>query len=453
MADCSATKSIQKRQSNGDNDVPCKRQTPKINGKTDVPLKTLQLIDVNNDCLRAIFNHLNLIDLLNVADTSKRLKQIAEMEFERKYKTNQVHFAHVRPNPNRCVTVNGYRIVIGDLKTCLQLLRCFGHIVNEIELNFGNIEAKFSAEIERCLAEFCSQSLLFLSMFDNKSGHLIFDAVEKSFMKIISLHLENCHIGAKTSLTKLFPNMTNLYLHSNFYENPAILQENFPFLFIFSTENLNESNIREILRLNPQLEKLYIHSNYSPELIRYANENLPKLEDLHLFDLPDGFLCDNLDVIHLNNIKNFTLDTNNSYFAPAMNLVLDSLPFSFGKLKKLCVVNLTLNPKTLHSLAKINDLEILKLKKWKDEGSFVEKLLQLANLLATVEELDLGYCGRIDVEWIVWFLRQSKSIVKFTLPTSGEIKNEIDMKMGREWNVEQHYKFAVITSSKRSLTL
>lgn len=461
------SKSTQKRQANKDSEVPLKRSTSKTDEDSSAPKdrstftapmdlnsaskQKLKIIDINNDCLQSIFRHLNIIDLLNVSDANKRLKQVTELEFCRKYRKCQVQFINIFPNPIQSINaidVSEYKMVISGLKTCLQLLRCFGEAISDIEIIYTNSKSEFREKIEIYLAEYCSETLHFLTILHCRASHL-FDAIEKPLTSLLSLSLKGCNFGNKLSLNKLFPKINNLYLHSNFYENPEILVDNYPFLIIFSTEGLDESKVKEIFRLNPQLEKLYIHSNYSPDLIRYANDHLPKLEHLSLYDLPNAFFQDNQNVIHLNNVAYFSHDSNFPYFASYSGDKMCSFPFSFSNLRKCCILNLSLNQNTLNSLAKIEDLKILKLKKWQDEGNFMKKLLKLPNLLKNVEELDLGDTGHVDIEFIIRFLRQSQSIIKCIFPKNPGFRSDLQPKIEQEWKIEWYFKFAVVVSNKK----
>lgn len=66
----------------GDDEVP----------EFDVPLN---LTTINDDCRELIFEHLGLQDLLNIAETSKRLHSAACAVFKRKYGRAKIDFHHV----------------------------------------------------------------------------------------------------------------------------------------------------------------------------------------------------------------------------------------------------------------------------------------------------------------------------------------------------------------------
>lgn len=137
----------QNRQGEKDDDEPEKFQTRRnVIVERELPL---QISDVADNCLLDIFEHLSLVDLLNVSDTNKRFKQLAEMVFIRKRNKMRVEsraekfnvsIANIgikiirvgtRPYSGRMVADD--LSIVQDLKSSLQLLRCFGHHVDSLE--------------------------------------------------------------------------------------------------------------------------------------------------------------------------------------------------------------------------------------------------------------------------------------------------------------------------------
>lgn len=100
----------------------------------------MKITDLNIDCLDSCFQHLNIEDLLSVADSNKQLRYLARYTFARKFRRETIRivstmnckkyeriFFSVRP-----------QLIISSLRWSLQFLRCFGDLVPEIIIEFGH---------------------------------------------------------------------------------------------------------------------------------------------------------------------------------------------------------------------------------------------------------------------------------------------------------------------------
>lgn len=54
--------------------------------------KPLNLVTINNDCKQLIFEYLEFTDLVNIAETSKKLNNAVSAVFKRKYGNKKIRF-------------------------------------------------------------------------------------------------------------------------------------------------------------------------------------------------------------------------------------------------------------------------------------------------------------------------------------------------------------------------
>lgn len=119
-------------------------------------VSTIEIIDLNIDCLEHIFGFLKMEDLLNVTDAQKIFKPIAERVIARKYlKKETIIKLNISQNTRDRLHIRSMNfIMIQDLKTSLQLLRSFGHFVLELHVLYTK-DVKKSEELLRYIYEYC----------------------------------------------------------------------------------------------------------------------------------------------------------------------------------------------------------------------------------------------------------------------------------------------------------
>lgn len=308
-------------------------------------METTLLWDLNTDCLQAIFAHLDFVDLLNLADASKKLKECAGLLYARKHESKQVRCFQVNPKSSRTIQFFNTIIEIKDLKTSLQILRCFGNFIHSLEIFSNNREVNefkrnFSpSHIISYANRYCSESLIDISFsfVEEKST----ECIEKPFSCIEKVEFNCCMLGIKvTHFNNYFPNINNLRLYCNQFSNDWCFVQCLPMLkslTIDATSNDKSTpgfckidNVSVFLRLNPQLRHLKLFSSISMQFFGYLSESLPKLESLDVRCGGDS-LCEYTgDPIHFKSLKTITiriLSTNH-------NLSLSKIPLSFEHLEE-----------------------------------------------------------------------------------------------------------------------
>lgn len=303
----------------------------------------MKLTGLNIDCLECVFDYLELIDLISVASSNKRLGKVANLVFARQHSKRCFQFQNQRlyPDPR----LYGVSYMINDLKTSLKLLRCFGHLIFRLEFIQNKIITPENTEIAyhmlNYINKYCANSLQNI-LIDNAQISVL-ERIEEPFTKVFNLYYTNCNVFAQDSFNRLFPNMTNLYAVFQHNDEPMTHQygqriNHFPRLKALGILNNyspmvpNIENTSSILRSNPQLTSLMIR-NYDQynllldsDVFRNALKCLQNLEKF-IFHV-DALSTDlNDDIIQLNNLNDFTLFLE----APKTN----EIPFLFPKLETL----------------------------------------------------------------------------------------------------------------------
>lgn len=113
----------------------------------------MNLSDLTIDCLEEVSEFLDIVDLLNAADTSPRLRQAASLVYVQKYGEMSLVIEDLAKRRTRLDchdiisgVVDAYHFNIGfNLRIkcstiSVHLLRCFGHLIPSISCFYGSIQ-------------------------------------------------------------------------------------------------------------------------------------------------------------------------------------------------------------------------------------------------------------------------------------------------------------------------
>lgn len=228
-----------------------------------------KLTSLDNDCLEKIFKYLTLKDLLNVADSNKRLKQVADTVFTLNHGKKQLNLIDFNSILGSNLIISSAEIYVGDLKTSLQMLRCFGHSISRVLINRnGNTNdsnARYSTIRETLLIYvnvFCTKSLTDIEIIGDDK--LRINQLENSFTNIERVQIWNCELTKETQLNHLFPNVRCMYLYGIRITDWNSIECHFPVLDDLKVYGIwmngieydifNSKYCATILKLNPQLK-------------------------------------------------------------------------------------------------------------------------------------------------------------------------------------------------------
>lgn len=154
--------------------------------KMDLSAATPNILDLNDDCLRAFCDRLELPELCAIADCCSRLRWIAQERFKRSYGGKvQLHQL--------------YRGNLNDeqqLKRAARFLRNFGTFITSI--NTGKLTfyytLGFDARIIELIASACRGTLRELTLTYIKAGPHLFEPIDvtSKFERLRTLRLQDC---------------------------------------------------------------------------------------------------------------------------------------------------------------------------------------------------------------------------------------------------------------------
>lgn len=261
-------------------------------GNDDEEDEPLHLDDINNDCLRHIFEFLSVHELIKVAQSTSRFVFAAAEAFSRRYR--KMRFEVMITEKLCCqwfrfgyLQLNGAMAVAG--------LQHFGARMSTLSANFAAYRLIAPAQrypIDVTILKKCQNSLQTLEIHFCIESH--FDMIEKPFEKVENLVVNGCKLGVKfAQLNKWFPNLVNLKLSDVKFVQPiqTLHFEHLTTLHIVNDEDtkIQEHTIHQMLRLNRELKSLKLRCDYRAELLLAIKHNLVALETLELWIPTDLF--------------------------------------------------------------------------------------------------------------------------------------------------------------------
>lgn len=109
-------------------------------------------------CFQLVFPYLNVSDLVNVADSCKWLKHLAELTFCEKYGRAWIFILDpIRRSSNQLEEVHHFnQESVLDAKRCFGFLRCFGHMIFNLKLNYDRSSALLSSRLNEYVTKYCT---------------------------------------------------------------------------------------------------------------------------------------------------------------------------------------------------------------------------------------------------------------------------------------------------------
>lgn len=291
----------------------------------------LTLTDINIDCLTCIFEHLNLVDLLNVADSNTWLKSAADVMFTRNYgkKTIWLDLDHQFSHPT--IKLHHNLTIIRDLKTCLQIVRCFGYLLNKLQVTgdkfiWSGREMDHIIRLLTYVNKYCSESLNEITF--ERFSELSLVRVKDAFPNVEIVQFKYCcvekilmhfnRLFPKTRTLKLlWTDVAGVKLHIPHLEQ---LEINIP----ISLNKFQMDNIKAIIRSNPQLRCLKIYFGWNTEFLRNISKHMKSVKRL---EIGCAFIGDEHDgdTIQFNGVNHFTLCSNGMTAVPKIIFSFDRI--------------------------------------------------------------------------------------------------------------------------------
>lgn len=112
--------------------------------------------DLNIDlCFEIVFPYLDVRDLVNVADSCKVMKTMAELTFHRKYRKAWNFILSPNGHSSKHEVQSQNQKDLLDMKTCFGFLRCFGHMLSNLKLNNDHSSFLQSSRLNEYVIKYC----------------------------------------------------------------------------------------------------------------------------------------------------------------------------------------------------------------------------------------------------------------------------------------------------------
>lgn len=406
------------------------------------------LTDVTPDCLELICEYLQLDDLLNIADANKCLRDVAATTYFRKYRHKKIILVEAKRMQFQYYYHQNI-IEIEDLKTTLQLLRCFGDLISEILFysrgdayrNGQRVFPDLTCHTLNYVNEYCVKSLTaitFQERIENLTIHLT-----KPFTKIETVSFRHCVLPDSNTLAKLFPSMCKLTC-AGFVDTSCIVNH-FPNLEYLNVEiwlrhelATPKTDIKMLLQLNPQLKTLHISS---PGIPRFTNppllaailldgteESLQNLESLTINGTYFDESLYNGNAICLKNVRDL-----NIYLQGLSDEPLPMIPLVFEKLESFEIGSITnLDVEFYKFVEKHPNIKKLKINYTSSRHSQFQT--KLAALLPSLVDIEITG-GQFSTDEILRFSTDFKNLKKIDVNFRTDFNfDQFKARLNREWH-------------------
>lgn len=407
------------------------------------PSEEINLMALGVDCLERIFRYLPLDDLLNVADSNKQLKEVAEMAFVLNHWNTNLTISGNHPFKRPGFWTCSNHTVSMNLKIILQVLRCFGHLILKLHigsdevlvtsLEFSNIHI---SHITSYIKLYCVESLTELNIRRKMPGGILNHFVDP-FPNVRSAFVQSSDL-TNLSLVELFPNMKCLTYRCDKITDFASIESNVPalnHLEIVPRIPKEGSELFRTIRLNPKLQILAI-----PFFAIYQgiNEVLPHLTVLKM----------DIQWFHINNSVHY-------HFKTVKRLEIQhyvhftQMPFSFDNLEELDLKFMYARLLKYHH-EKFYDFinqhpSIIKLK---IHGESIEiNLLKLINMLPVVKEFDVNHAPYLTRD-VIRFVNEKKTLKIMNVFFKKKDHSVIKLLNNKEWHLGKAYGTKLIFERK-----
>lgn len=395
------------------------------------------LDETSLDLKLLIFDHLELNDLVAIADTNKHFLSLSQVAFARKYskKTIQINDPYQNPYKRMNSMDKASVVYIHDYTVVLKVLMHFGHLIQKLVVkyseshSFGPVDIN---EISKMISLYCSDTLIHLEVDSFQSK--FFNNLKRPFTKVQEVSVRGWFYALESlnlDSNELFPAVRRLSLKYIRLSIVKSIEREFKYLEHihidvtpeFESEHLKKINIENVLRKNAHIRSFALVSG-NWELLNTINQLLPNIENLKL---------ENYNVISRDRPEIIFKKVTNFTYAD-----LQSLP-KYLTFQQITEFHFEAHPRNINELIEFVERNSHLTKIFVDKGYFNENSLKfLSTAQLNVTEMNLMLVDVSDQN-ILHFLRKYEKLRTIQIS-----RNESLEPMVKMLNVEFEDKWIII---------
>lgn len=374
---------------------------------------------LNDDCLREIFDYLNVLDLASVAEVSPRFEALARERFSIKHKTFDFHeFSKVRRTELR----------VHQLESFLQH---FGPLIVNLRVSFIEVQTIGNNSVLEMISKYCSSGgleTLKLENFELKGKFL--QKMRSFFARLQKLYLRGCEftspfirvLGQCTVLKKL--------KFSDYSEctDTRLFTFNLPRLETISFKNFDGFSLNQLVKFierNPQLKKISINhceaigSGILPVIVR----RIPLVEKISfkecMYDSGPAFKKNAMHLKQLSSLKKLKIDCADN----PVNSVFSEMATANVPLEYLEISHCLANRQLVNSISNMKTLKTLIL--FQIDTMVASHLQEMCENLPELTRLVVDKCADFSTDALLKLARKAKKLQEINLVrTFAEINDE-----------------------------
>lgn len=318
------------RSSQMEGSISSKRQ--RTEEKVATPKFSRKIVDLIDDCLEHTFNFLDLGDLINVSNASRRLRRVTTTVFANKYKGRELQIKPFEDGRNgtKALNVSDVAIIIYRPIVAFQILRHFGNLIQKININLDFGSRSVSSETldlprKSILCEsllthvnkHCSENLQKFVLhsdirFQSKSvqwpngSGFAFEKPKKPYKNVEEVAIADCCITAFGG--SIFPKMRRLELGNIEFIDPKCIVAKYNYLEHLKLDNIFYPNeVKQIISLNSQLKSFSNDSFCNLDFLKLVNKKLTQLKYLEIW-IPNKFRYPR-NLIHFESVETLKVNS------------------------------------------------------------------------------------------------------------------------------------------------
>ncbi|XP_031635391.1 uncharacterized protein LOC116348509 [Contarinia nasturtii] len=388
-------------------------------------------LSVSEDAKKSIESDLKdmaLIDLLKAVDANVELKSMAESIYMEDYANKLVNLIRVddESSSNQLVEM-GDTISIFNKLTALKFLRCFGHLITALNLDFYSVNPLIRAKIIRYVNKFCADTLIELKISSVNDGPL--EKFEKPFAKVTKLQFSYCRLDSYTTDFNIwFPKLRHLDMSCNnrlasrdciedYFRDLKYLAVKVDSEFCF-----NEDNVIEALQYNENLKHFGICGQFDMKFLEKVAKHMKYAESLDI-DWPKGFEKTSEKEVNFKSVKQFK--TNLIHLNGKM-------PVTFNHLEELTLIACCPTDECRDFIRKHTSLIKLNIYTSSSKG-FVNSLLKILKVAHSVIEVNF-FDGHFTGDEIIKLLDGCNTSQKFSFSLDDQsVHDQLMEQLGEHW--------------------